>query len=482
MVYRSGDSWDTGYGAPQVVGLDFSIQRVLDECWDQLLCKQPRNFERTVYLDGLNKLKDLAVSIPPQLVNSLNVVSGWAEKAVTEPANRTVFEGVLGADGNEDPFGLNEILFANRFASEFPQAVKSSMALSCSFLSVTPGDVQSGEPDALYMFHSAAHSTGLWDRRRRALKAGLVLNDVDDLGRPVMLTLLLPDVTLTAVKRSNGWFVEDSRANPLGHVGLHLLPLAPDLDRPFGRARIDRRVMSLVDRAVRNGARLDVHSEMFSAMKLVLLGADERTFLDTAGNPIPLWNWSMSRLNAISRDEEGEIPELEQVRAESPEPHIATMRQLASEFSGHTGVPLGSLGIAQDNPESADAKNVAREDIVFLVEQQHTYYGDALLRAFSDAVTIRDGVAPSVADLMAVELQWRRPDRASRAAMADAGMKQVTTAGLEGTRVAMELVGLSAGQIRRAEVDRQRGQVSTLVDSLRAGSPVPVEQAAPVEV
>lgn len=453
--------------APQVAGLDHYSQNILDQAWDQLMTRMPRNFERLVYLDGKNKLKDLAVAIPPSLVDRLEVVSGWAEKAVTEPANRTVFDGMLSSDGSDDPLGIAEELYRNRFQSEFPQAVKSSMAQSCAFLSVTPGDVTAGEPAAMMMFHSALHATGLWDRRSRSLSAGLIINGSDDGGVPTRITLMLPDETLVVVRGvNNAWYLEQSIPNLLDHVGLHLLPLAPDLDRPFGRARIDRRVMSMVDRAVRGGSRLDVHSELFSAMKLILLGAGESAFKDQSGNTIPMWQWTMSRLNTMGRDEEGELPKLEQVRAESPEPHIAGLRQLASEFSGHTGVPLGSLGIAQDNPESADAKNVAREDIVFLVEQQHTYYGDAVLRASADVATLKRGVAPSVRDLLDIELLWRRPDRATRAADADAGSKQVQTAGLAGTPTGMRMVGMSRHEINQGVADLRRATVSGLLERL----------------
>ena len=459
--------------APVVIGLDGPSQDALNRAWKQLMERMPRNVERMIYLDGKNRLKDLAVAIPPSLVNSLEIVSGWAEKAVTEPANRTVFDGMLNSDGSEDPLELAEILHQNRFAAEFPQAVKSSMAQSCSFMSVTPGDVAAGEPVSMMMFHSAMHATGLWDRRKRALSTGLLVNDVDELGSPTLLTLMLPTETVIIPRGpANTWYVERVVPNLLDHVGLHLLPLAPDLDRPFGRARIDRRVMSLVDRAVRAGARLDVHSELFSAMKLILMGAGEGAFKDQAGQTIPMWQWTMSRLNVLGRDEEGELPHLEQIKAESPEPHIAGMRQLASEFSGHTGVPLGSLGIAQDNPESADAKNVAREDIVFLVEQQHTYYGDTLLRGFADVATLRDGRAPSAADLLDIELQWRRPDRATRAADADAGMKQATVAGLQGTPTGMRMVGMTNAQVNQGMKDLRRAGVTQLVDQLRGGANV----------
>ncbi|UOQ56082.1 hypothetical protein MUN78_10235 [Leucobacter allii] len=454
---------------PTVFGFDHSTQNLWDQAWKQWAAKLPRNIERLVYFDGKNKLKDLRISIPPELRNDLNVVSGWAEKAVTEPANRTIWEGMLDEDGSTDPFGLDEILYRNRYQVEFPQAVRSSMTYSCAFQSATPGDVQSGEPEVLIMHHSAMWATGLWDKRRRELSAGFIVGAVDNLGAPTEITFMLPLETYICRKGAAGWVLVSRIPNPIRRVALELLPVAPDLDRPFGRARVDRRVMSIVDRVVRGGSRLDVHSEAFSAMKLFLLGADEAMFKDDQGNTIPMWSFYMARFNALGLNEEGEKPTIEQVSAESPEPHIATLRQYASEFSGHTGVPLGSLGIAQENPESADAKNVAREDVFYMVKQQHAVYGLAKKRTFENAVMIRDRTTEPPEGMARLELLWRRPDHASDAALADAGMKQVTAAELQGTETGMRMIGMTEARIRQAIAEKRRAASGTVLDRLATG-------------
>lgn len=457
--------------APKVPELLEFEQDILNELWGQWAAKQPRNAERKIYWDLKNKLKDFRISIPPQLSDRLNVVSGWAAKSVSEPANRTIWEGLIGADGSSNPLELNELLEANSFHVELPQAVRAGMAHSTAFISTTRGIESQGEPPAVIQFHSAMHATGLWDQRKRALRAGLVIHANDDLGAPVLFSLMLPYENVTVQKTDRGWaFIDAPQPNHLGRVPLDQLPTTPDLDRPFGRARIDRVVMSIVDRAVRGGSRLDVHSEMFSAMKLILLGVGGDAFQDEHGDMMPLWSWYSGRLNTLNRDEEGELPRLEKIAAESPEPHIATMRQLASEFSGHTGVPLGSLGIAQDNPESADAKNVAREDMIFMVEQQHTVYTSALRRAFGNAVMIRDGLTQVPEELLNAEFAWRRPDRASQASLADAGMKQVTAAGLEGTRVGMRMIGMSQSQIDQAMNEKRRSGATDLLERLAGGN------------
>ncbi|MBN8883408.1 MAG: phage portal protein [Salana multivorans] len=461
------------FRSPQVVGLDHSTQNACDKLFAQWSQHLPRNVERELYLDAKNKLKDFRVAIPPQLVDALSVVMGWPEKAVYEMANRIVFERFLGADGDRDPFGLSRVLYENRFEVEFPQLVASSLAQSTAFLSTTPGDVASGEPRVLIMSHSAMWATGLWDNRRRAISAGLLIGEIDQLGSPIAFTLALPQEWVVCRKGGRGWYVDDVIRNRLGRPGLEHLPYRPTLNRPFGRARIDRVVMSLTDRAVRTGARLDVHAEMFSALKLILLGVGEDAFRDQAGNPIPMWSFYMGRANTLEKDEDGDLPQVMKIAAESPEPHIAVMRQLASEFSGHTGVPLSALGVASESPESADSKQMAREDNINDAEKQHVIYGATLKRVAENVVMIRDGLAEAPREVAEMTTRWRRADRPTLVSIADAGSKQVSMLSDEQkqTEVALELLGLEPDQISRMQQEVRRAASRAALDRVLGVKP-----------
>lgn len=431
------------FAAPRVIGLAEEDQAVLNElvtCWGR---RRPRNYERLAYLDLKTKLKDLHAALPPEIVDQLDVVVGWPQKAVDELANRIVLDGFAGKDQN--PLGLGDLLEANRFDVEFPQAVTSALSQSLAFVTTTPDD----EKGALLQFHSALWATGLWNRRTRALSAGLVVIDADKLARPTRFLLLVPGEIVDCIAGNNGWYVENVTATGLGaRIPMEPLPFRPTLERWAGRSRIDRGVMSITDRTMRAAARLEVHSELFSALKLILLGVGEDAFDKSK------WSFFVDRVNTLTKDEDGELPKLEKVSAESPEPHIAVMRQLAAEFSGHTGVPLGSLGIATDNPESAGAKQEARQDIVGHAEAQHLIFGAALKRAFGTALMIRDGLNEPPAELSKVRLSWRPPNRPTLAAQADAGAKQVQSVpDLAKTSVGLELVGLSPQQIERYQAE-----------------------------
>ena len=425
----------------QVVGLHPDDQATLDLLVKQWRLKHPRNLVRLSYLDGRNQLKDLKAVLPQELVEQIDAVLGWPAKAVEELSNRIVLDGFWGED--QDPHGLGGLLADNRFDVEFPQAVTSALSQSVAFVTATPdNETPSG---VLLQFHSALWSTGLWDRRRRALSAGLAVTDIDPLGRITRLLLLVPGEILTCAWTGAGWVIEAVTPSRTGRrIPMEMLAFQPTLERPFGRSRIDRAVMSVTDRAVRAMVRLDIHSELFSALKLILLGVRDDAFADKSR-----WSWLMDRMNTISKDEDGDMPKLERVSAESPEPHIAVLRQLASEFSGHTGVPLSSLGISTQNVESAQAKQEAREDIIGHAERQHKVFGAALRRIFATALMIRDGLSEAP-DLRDLSLAWRPPNRPTLAALADAGAKQVgAIPGLAETSVGLELIGLSPEQVRR---------------------------------
>ena len=447
------------FNPPQVAGLSHETQALLNQLvvvWRQ---KMPRNRLRTMYVDMKNRARDLNISIPPSL-RDLEIVMGWGEKAVYGLAQRCIWDGVVSPSGSEDPFELRSILRDNRFDIELPQAIVSQMTHSVSFVSTTPGDAQSGEPDVLIMMHSAMWSAALWDRRRRALRALLLVGAVDDLGQPVELTVLTPWETTSCVKGASGqWYVQDVRPNPLGRVLAEPLPFRPTLDRPFGRSRINRQVMSIIDRATRVALRMDVHGEFFAAAQYLLFGVDDDVFKDENGQPVPLWDWYVGRFKTLSRDENGELPEMHEIAQKSPQPHIDTLRELAGEFSGATSLPLSSLGIVQDNPESAEAMYAAKEDLVIEAANANRVNGAALDRVYQNVVMLRDGLDEMPEELRQISTKWRNPALPSVVSASDAMVKQIAAIPwLAETRVALEELGYTDETIVRLLSEKRRAE------------------------
>lgn len=474
-----------GMTAPTVVGLDHQTQALFEELFHEWQARRPRNVTRGLYKDMKQDAKHLGISIPPAL-QAIEVVVGLPEMAVEGLASRCMWDGIVSPTNSEDPFELGGILDDNRFDIEFPQSVDSAMTYSTSFISTSLGDVTAGEPVVKVMVHSAMWSAGVWDTVRRAMRGFLSVNSVDDLGQPKAITLMTPFQYLHLLSNGKSWYLAEAVSHNLGRVPAEPLPYKPTLDRPFGQSRINRAVMNLTDRALRTLLRLEVHSELFSAPKLMLLGADSDTFLDAQGNQIPLFTWYMSRMNAVpgktGDDGKLELPTLEQIAQSSPQPHVDGLRAIYTAFSGETKIPLNSLGVVQDNPASAEAMYAMNEDRVVLATNFNRVATYALNRVMQNIVMLRDGLSEITPELRQLSQRFRNPAMPSIVSQSDAMVKQIAAIPeLAQSDVALEELGYTEEQIMRIRADirrtRLQNQTSALVQKF-AGQQA-TEQPAP---
>ncbi|WP_164546615.1 phage portal protein, partial [Actinobaculum sp. 352] len=335
------------FSPPRVAGLPDDLQGQLDELVVLWARKRPRNELRQLYVDAHHLVENLGLAVPTDIAARLSIVSSWPEKAVFGLSHLCMWDGVVSPSGDEDPFDLGEIFRENRFDVEMPQTIASSMTHSVAFVSTSLGDVASGDPQVMILSHSAQWASAIWDRRTRSLRCGLVINDIDDLGRPTMLTLLTPEQVITCRTAGAGWFVDWHAPHGLRRVPMEPLPFRPSLDRPFGRSRISRPVMTITDRAMRAALRMDVASELFTAPGLLIRGLTEEQWED-----VKQWSWKLGTVRGLTKDEEGDLPEVDRIPQQSMQPFTEQLRELAAEFAGATSLPLSALGIVQDNPSS----------------------------------------------------------------------------------------------------------------------------------
>ena len=441
-------------GLVAIPQLDHSDAKLLDELLNKWAQKRHRNMLRSVYYDGKNALRDLGISIPPQL-RTMETVLGWPAKAVGVLAARCNFDGFVIPGNDQDPFDLAGLFADNDMDVELPQALTSSLIHATAFLTITPGDTGAGEPDVLLLARSAKFGTGLWDRRRRSMRAALSIVDLDETGYPVELVMYQPDKVSTFTRNAPGKWVVDVRPNRTGRVWVEPLVYRPELDRPFGHSRISRAVMALTDSAIRTMVRSEVAAEFFNTPQRYLLGAEEGAFASDSER----WKAVMGRFLAISRDEDGEVPEVGQFAQQSMQPHMEQLRGWASLFAGETGVPVSSLGIVQDNPSSAEAIYAAKEDLVIEASSANRVWGAALRRAASTAVMLRDGLTEPPQEMRTLQPKWRNPATPSVVSASDALVKQVSALPwLAESDVALEALGYDQATITRLRADKRRSE------------------------
>lgn len=415
----------------RVPQLSEADQDVLTGLLHQMARTTTRNLLRRRYYDHKNVLKDLGIAIPPAL-KSVETVVGWPSKAVDVLARRVRLEGfhLTGLDLDSTEFGV--ILDDNRTILEAEQAITSALVMAPAFLSVSAGDSAAGEPRALITARSALFATGQWDGRRRCLKSGLSITSVDSAtGQPDGFVMHLPNQTIICRRSGVSWDVRQV-THDLG-VPMEPLPFRPELDRPFGRSRITRGVMSITDRAVRTALRSEVSAEFFSAPQRYALGADEQTFTDSDGNQIPGWVSIIGRLLTISKDEDGDLPTVGQFTQQSFTPHLDHMRELAAEFAAETDLMPDTLGVIQDNPSSSEAIDQRKEELRLTAESCIGTFGAAYNRTARTVLAMMDGSPAAMAQWRKVRSTWRNPATPSRASAADATVKLVQSGILPAT-------------------------------------------------
>jgi len=452
-----------------VTDAELDVVRALVARWRE---KQPRNMLRSVYYDGKMPLKPSG-NIPAEAMARIRAVLDWPEKAVSALAERSIFEGFVSPGDDQDPFELTDILDANRFDLELPQAITSAYKHSCSFITTARGDVRSGEPEVLVMARSAEWSAGLWDKRRRTVSASLAITGVDDQGRPSSMDVYLPHAVLLCSRRPSGGWVADRRPNPLGEVLVEPLAYDPQLDRPFGRSRISRAVMNITDHALGTIVRGEIGADFYTLPKIIMTKVAEDAF--SRGK----WQMAVDRITGFTKDEDGDAPSVHEVRQMTMQPLTDQYRMYASQFSGATGVPVSSLGIITENPPSAEAIYADDRRLVSTAKRQNRIMTASLRRVGARIVRLRDGGANSD-ELRRLDVSWAKPEFTSPGSAADALVKLSAVFPWIGeSEVALEMAGFTSSEITRLLADKRRAQGgSTLAALIAAGRQEAAEAAA----
>ena len=441
---------------------------LISKMQNQLAAKRARNRVRQNYYDQKIGLKDLGISIPPQL-KTIGSVLGWPAKTVDVLADRLKFEGFVAPGEEDDPFDLNDLVDANDFKEAFAQTVSSALIHSCAFLTITQGDTTAGEPEILWLPKSAHWATGIWDQRTRRLAAGLSITQVDtnDLGEinPSEFVVYLPNKTVTVRRSPTDEYTAETVPNPTGRPLMVAVTVGADLRRPFGRSRISRAVMSLTDSAVRTIVRSEVGAEFYATPQRAILGADPEALAASK------WDAIVSKMLAVSRDEDGNLPQITQFSQLSMQPHTDQLRQWASLLAAESQIPLDELGFPSDNPASDSAIQSQRDPLRLAAERCIRGFKSALTQLAIVSILLREGTSSldELEGLSKVRPHFAPVVHTSDAAAADAVLKQLQAMPwLAESPVILEKLGYDQASIERLIADKRRASGIKMLDAVLA--------------
>ena len=448
---------------------------LIDVLFKKLQEHDYKNLVLENYYEGKNKLKDLRISIPPQLT-TVETVVGWAGTAVDVLEERLDFEGYIGAES----LGLNDIYRANELDLEAPLGHKDAFVFGTGFVVVGKGRPELGEPNELITIESPKKMTALWDMRTRRISAALLVNR-DTNGKPSTGTLYLSDQNISMDYGTNGWVEVDRDIHRLGRVLVAALPNNPRSGDPYGRTEITAAVRSYTDSAMRTLLGAEVAREFYSAPQRYILGANEDVFTDADGNPINAWSMYQGRVLGIPYNEDEQImPQVGQFNANSTSPYFEQVRALAQLLAAETAIPASYLGFQTDNPASADAIRQMESRLVKRAERRQRQFGRTWSEVAKLALLVRDGSIP--AEAASIRPLWRDASTPTRAAAADEVVKLIQAGVLPAdSEIVMNRIGLSDSdkEVLRSErlVASAESFVSNLAQAASAASAADVPSA-----
>lgn len=462
--------------AMRVPGLSDDEEDALNRNLRRLIHTRPANTKRSQLYDCKHAPRQRS-AVVPDMYYRLGIMLGWSAKAVDGLTRRTQIEGFTWADGDLNALGYREFARDNFLLSEVTQALTDSALHGVSFLINTRG--QDEEPTSLLHARDALSTTGTWNHRVRRLTDGMSVSrwSDDDDCRPDVFTLYLDGMTITAERDGSGWHVDHSEHG----WGVPIEPLVyrPRPSRRYGQSRLTRAVMGLHLQAVRELIRLEGHMDVYSYPEFWLLGGSMADFKNADGTQKALWQVMLGRIKGLEdnpkKPDDLARPDVKQFPAASPEPHVKTLDLLSRAFARESSLPDSAVALeGLSNPTSADAYDASQYELIAEAEGAMSDWSTPLNRSVARGLAIQDGRDVVPDEWLGIEPVWLGAKFESKAAKADAGMKQLSAIPwLAETEVGLELLGLSRQQIDRAMAERQlsmgRDQLSQIIAAGRQG-------------
>ena len=338
-------------GITNAAGLDAADRNALNELVEVAQAVEERNRTLDAYYEGEQATPGIGIDNIPDNVDP-DVRSDWARKAVTSVSERVRMDGFT-FSGDYSDGDFERIELENDLSGAFNRTVASELTHGCMFATV-----QRMNSRAVVRMHSAETAVATWDVAEQRVGSGLVIADMrrTDWGGlkpvPVQANLHLPGRVVVLRRTGSASWAAETLPTPLDRPMMEAFCFRPTGTKPFGQTRITRAVRFLVDEVERTLRYMAVSGAFYAVPMMAATGLTDEQFDAMAKSK---WMMRVGSWFLATRDEDGNVPSLQQFSGVSPQPYIDAVMTYAKLFSGATGVPLNSLGVVQDNPSSAEA-------------------------------------------------------------------------------------------------------------------------------
>jgi hypothetical protein len=424
-----------------------------------------RNTLRHVYYTMHNRLKDLGISVPPELKN-LNAACGWGKKCVDVMVEHSKLDGFTVGD-RDDQNALDAVWRRNHLRTKYRRAATSALEQCFSLWFVSRDD---GGHARVSCYPASACGCS-WDDARDELEAALFVvsasREPGQEGEPDWVNLATA-TDLVRIRRIGGVWRASYEPHGLGHVPAFVTAYEPTLHRPFGTSRITREVMGYIDSAVRANVNEEIAAAFAASTQKYLLGTDGDPFEKKTQ-----WQSFIGSIFNIDKDGDGDVPAFGQLPQPSMQPLADHWRLLCGRMSAATGIHVSQFGQVHDNPASSDAIYAENEPLILKVRDWNDDAGDVLAEVAVACLATERGTTfdEALESSPGIEAHFRNPAMPTLAQQTDASVKLASVVeGFSETDTFWEMNGFAKEErdrVRR-ELRWVRGQ-NVLDDLLREG-------------
>ncbi|MBQ1573057.1 MAG: phage portal protein [Clostridiales bacterium] len=428
-----------------------------------------KNFEKNRYYEGKITLNDVNLGIAlPDGMRKLEIGCAWGAKTVDVLAARSIFDGFVGANGNEVT-ELDQICINNDLIAEYAKACRDELKYGCTFATLS----KDPEAGCKIRFHSPQTAAALWNGEKGRIDCGFAIidtapDDEDMITWSPALIYYYTDNALYVLEKKMGMWYSKPYFHKMGRPLMEAFIWNATSNKPFGRSRIKEPVRRLIDGYVRTIANATIGLEFATAPQKYLLGVTDEQYDAVIDQKFKQYVGSI--IAATNNPETGEKPTFGQLTQGSISPHVEMIRVLATQFSAATGLSVTDTGVVNDaNPSSSDAILAQSQTLVSMAEQLNISNGDALRTIALMAVAISNDLALDqlTEEQKDVVAHFKNPAMPSIAMTADAAIKIASVRpAFSSTDTFLEMIGFDKANIRRIKAQERMSQGLQLVTEL----------------
>lgn len=406
------------------VALSLDQTRLIADLLNQRSLLNPLDEKHDRYYEGLHRLEQLGLAVPPELRRFETVVN-WPALVVDSVTERIRVKGFILPGEQEADQALWEGWTYNNLDSDQGLLWNDKCVYGRGFVAVGSNEEDPDYP--LVTVESPREVTVKIDPRTRRPVAALRLYadptgvpglDCLDPINPSYATLYEPDRTTWLERGADGkWGEIDRDDHRLGRLSLVPFFNRRRTGRWYGVSEMTRAI-SLSDAACRSLTNLQLAGETMAVPQRWALGMSKGDFVDKDGQPLPVWEAYFGAIWATA-NKDAKVGQFEAAQLRN---FHETVNFYGGLVAGLYGLPMRYMGQQTANPPSADAIRADEARLVLRAEQHMSTDGDALGQVAALYQRFRTGKWP---DGNRIAVDWFDPATPTYAAKVD-GVQKLT--------------------------------------------------------